>query len=88
LLEQMALELEVEGEMHGEAAISEKLHMQIFPNSRLKGETNLLIMLNLDAAKSIHILTPNATVRRIVNMSALAVTGVETHCKEVICRTN
>lgn len=113
LLEQMAPELEVEGEMHGEAAISEKLRMQIFPNSRLKGMANLLIMPNLDAAnisfgllkmlagggitigpillgaaRSIHILTPNATVRSIVNMSALAVTGVETHCKEVICRTN
>ena len=74
--------------MHGEAAIPESLRMQIFPGLRLKGAANLLIMPNLDAAKSIHILPPNATVCRIVNMSALAVTGVETHCKEVICRTN
>jgi len=80
--------VEVEGEMHGEAAISESLRMQIFPSLRLKGAANLLIMPNLDAAKSIHILTPNATVRRIVDMNALAVTGVETHCKEVTCRTN
>lgn len=104
LLEQMAPELEVEGEMHGDAAISEKLRLQIFPNSRLKGAANLLIMPNLDAAnisfnllkmmagegitigpvllgaaKSVHILTPTATVRRIVNMSALAVAGVKTH---------
>lgn len=74
--------------MHGEAAISESLHMQIFPGLRLKGAANLLIMPNLDAAKSIHILILNATVRRIVNMGVLTITGVETHCKEVICRTN
>ncbi len=61
--------------MHGEAAISESLRIQIFPGLHLKGAANLLIMPNLDAAKSIHILTLNATVHRIVNMSALAVTG-------------
>jgi malate dehydrogenase (oxaloacetate-decarboxylating)(NADP+) len=102
LLGQMAPSLEVEGEMHGDAAISESLRLQVFPHSRLKGEANLLIMPNLDAAniafnllkmiagdgvtigpvllgaaKSIHILTPTATVRRIVNMSALAVAGVK-----------
>ena len=33
----------------------------------------------LGAAKSVHIMTPSATVRRIVEMSALAVTGVQTH---------
>jgi malate dehydrogenase (oxaloacetate-decarboxylating)(NADP+) len=54
LLEQIAPELEVEGEMHGEAAISESLRMQIFSSLRLKGAANLLIMPNLDAAKSIH----------------------------------
>ena len=104
LLERMDPTLEMEGEMHGDAAISESLRLQVFPSSRLKGEANLLIMPNLDAAniafnllkmiagdgvtigpvllgaaKSIHILTPTATVRRIVNMSALAVAGVETH---------
>ena len=67
------------------------------PNSRLKGEANLLIMPTLDAAnitfnliktlsgdgitvgpillgaaKPVHILTPTATVRRLVNMAALA----------------
>lgn len=104
LLQQMAPHLEMEGEMHGDAAMSEKLRLQVFPDSRLKGEANLLIMPNLDAAniafnllkmiagdgitigpvllgaaKSIHILTSTATVRRIVNMSALAVAGVEAH---------
>ena len=50
LLEQQAPELEVEGEMHGDAALSESLRLQAFPASRLKGEANLLIMPNLDAA--------------------------------------
>jgi malate dehydrogenase (oxaloacetate-decarboxylating)(NADP+) len=104
LLEQKAPGLEVEGEMHADAAISEKLRKQLFPASRLRGDANLLIMPNLDAAnisfnllkiiagngitvgpvllgaaKSVHIMTPSATVRRIVNMSALAVAGVKTH---------
>ena len=104
LLEAQAPELEVEGEIHGDAALSESLRSGIFPDSRLKGEANLLIMPNLDAAnisynllkmtggdgitigsillganKSAHILTSTATVRRIVNMSALAVAAVKTH---------
>jgi malate dehydrogenase (oxaloacetate-decarboxylating)(NADP+) len=50
LLEQMAPDLEVEGELHGDAALSESLRSEIFPASRLKGCANLLIMPNLDAA--------------------------------------
>ena len=50
LIQQVAPELEVEGEMHGDAALSEPLRMASFPNSRLKGEANLLIMPTLDAA--------------------------------------
>ncbi len=98
ILEQIAPHLEVEGEMHGDAALSEEIRMQLFPNSRLKGEANLLIMPTLDAAnisfnllkmiagegitigpillgaaKTCHILTPTATVRRLVNMTALSV---------------
>jgi malate dehydrogenase (oxaloacetate-decarboxylating)(NADP+) len=42
--------LEVEGEMHGDAALLPDLRERIFPNSRLKGEANVLIMPNLDAA--------------------------------------
>ena len=97
ILEQRAPQLEVEGEMHGDAALDEELRLRIFPNSRLKGEANLLIMPTLDAAniafnllkisagegitvgpillgaaKPVHILTPTATVRRLVNMAALA----------------
>jgi malate dehydrogenase (oxaloacetate-decarboxylating)(NADP+) len=97
ILEQRAPQLEVEGEMHGDAALDEEIRNKIFPNSRLKGEANLLIMPTLDAAnitfnlvktisgdgitvgpillgaaKTVHILTPTASVRRLVNMAALA----------------
>jgi len=97
ILEQKAPHLEVEGEMHGDAALDEDIRMRLFPNSRLKGEANLLIMPTLDAAnisfnllkitagegitvgpmllgaaKPVHILTPTASVRRLVNMAALA----------------
>lgn len=90
--------LEVEGEMHGDAALDEQIRLNAFPNSRLKGQANLLVMPTLDAAnisfnllktaagdnltvgpillgaaKPIHVLTPTATVRRIVNMTALTV---------------
>ncbi|HEX5363366.1 MAG TPA: NADP-dependent malic enzyme [Gallionella sp.] len=104
LLEQQAPGLEVEGEIHGDAAVSAAIRAQLFPDSRLKDNANLLVMPNLDAAniafnllkvlagdgitigpvllgaaKSVHIMTNTATVRRIVNMSALAVVGVKTH---------
>ncbi len=90
--------LEVDGEMHGDAALSDEVRRAMFPNSRLKGEANLLLMPTLDAAnisfnllkvaagsgltlgpillgvaRPAHILTPSATVRRIVNMTALTV---------------
>ena len=98
LIAERAPELEVEGEMHGDAALSDEIRHKLFPNSRLKGEANLLVMPTLDAAnisfnllkvassenvtigpillgaaRPVHILTPSATVRRIVNMTALAV---------------
>ena len=50
LLNAMDPDLEVEGEMHGDAALSEEVRLGAFPNSRLKGEANLLIMPTLDAA--------------------------------------
>jgi malate dehydrogenase (oxaloacetate-decarboxylating)(NADP+) len=43
-------ELEVEGEMHADAALSEEIRTRIFPNSRLKDAANLLILPTLDAA--------------------------------------
>jgi malate dehydrogenase (oxaloacetate-decarboxylating)(NADP+) len=98
ILAKMAPDLEVEGEMHGDAALSEEIRLRALPESRLKGEANLLVMPNLDAAniafnllkvtggegitvgpillgaaKAVHIVTPSATVRRLVNMTALAV---------------
>jgi malate dehydrogenase (oxaloacetate-decarboxylating)(NADP+) len=36
--------------MHGDAAINEQIRMRLFPNSRLQGQANLLIMPTLDAA--------------------------------------
>jgi malate dehydrogenase (oxaloacetate-decarboxylating)(NADP+) len=93
-----APELEVDGEMHGDAALNESIRNRLYPASRLKGEANLMIMPNVDAAniaynllketngegitvgpillgaaKPVHILTSTATVRRLVNMTALAV---------------
>jgi malate dehydrogenase (oxaloacetate-decarboxylating)(NADP+) len=50
LIRERAPELEVEGEMHGDCAISETIRNRLFPNSRLKGQANLLVMPNLDAA--------------------------------------
>ena len=101
LIEQYAPDLEVEGEMHGDAALSETVRQAIFPNSLLQGEANLLLMPNLDAAniafnllktasgdgvtigpmllgaaKPIHILSPSATVRRLVNMTAITAMDV------------
>ena len=43
-------EIEVEGEMHGDAALDAELRQRLFPQSRLKGEANVFIMPNLDAA--------------------------------------
>ena len=42
--------LEVEGEMHADAALSSFIRDEIFPSSRLKGAANLLVMPGLDAA--------------------------------------
>jgi malate dehydrogenase (oxaloacetate-decarboxylating)(NADP+) len=95
-------DLEVEGEMHGDAALSEDVRLVAFPNSRLKGDANLLVMPTLEAAnisfnllktvggagitvgpillgaaKPAHILTPTATVRRIINMTALTVVDAQ-----------
>ena len=52
VLRECAPELEVEGEMHADAAVSEAIREHIFPNSRLSGPANLLIFPNLEAANS------------------------------------
>jgi malate dehydrogenase (oxaloacetate-decarboxylating)(NADP+) len=96
LLREQAPDLEVDGEMHGDAALSDDIRNHVFPNSTLRGPANLLIMPTLDAAniafnliktaagdgltvgpmllgaaRPVHILTPTATVRRIINVTAL-----------------
>ncbi|WP_316365206.1 NADP-dependent malic enzyme [Candidatus Thiodiazotropha sp. CDECU1] len=43
-------DLEIEGEMHADLALSEELRTARFPNSQLKDRANLLIMPNQDAA--------------------------------------
>jgi malate dehydrogenase (oxaloacetate-decarboxylating)(NADP+) len=43
-------ELEVDGEMHGDTALNPMYRDRVYPHSRLKGEANVLIMPNLDAA--------------------------------------
>jgi malate dehydrogenase (oxaloacetate-decarboxylating)(NADP+) len=45
-----APELEVDGEMHADAALSETIRQAVLPNSRLSGQANLLVMPNVDAA--------------------------------------
>jgi malate dehydrogenase (oxaloacetate-decarboxylating)(NADP+) len=97
-LEALAPDLAVEGEMEGDAALSKAILDDVFPDSRLTTEANLLIMPNVDAAniafnllkvvagggitvgpillgaaQPVHILTPSATPRRLVNMTALVV---------------
>jgi malate dehydrogenase (oxaloacetate-decarboxylating)(NADP+) len=50
LICEAAPDLQVDGEMHGDAALSEELRARSFPNSRLTGRANLLVMPTLDAA--------------------------------------
>jgi malate dehydrogenase (oxaloacetate-decarboxylating)(NADP+) len=50
LLQQRRPDLEVEGEMHADAALDPELRATIFPDSKLQGPANLLIMPTLDAA--------------------------------------
>lgn len=97
ILRQKAPNLVVEGEIKADAAVDEFIRERIFPESVLRGNANLLMMPDLDAAniaynllktldegvvvgpilvglnRSGHVLTPSATVRSIVNMSAVAV---------------
>ncbi|MEY4884188.1 MAG: hypothetical protein RIS34_2042 [Pseudomonadota bacterium] len=95
---QMAPDVECDGELHGDAALSEDIRHASLMESKLLGEANVLICPNLDAANilfnvlkvtggqgvtvgpillggsaSAHVLTPSSTVRRVVNMTALAV---------------
>ena len=50
ILEANHPDLELDGEMHGDAALSEEIRNHLNPGSKLSGEANLLIMPNIDAA--------------------------------------
>jgi malate dehydrogenase (oxaloacetate-decarboxylating)(NADP+) len=50
MLETMAPDLECEGEMRADTALSAEIRERIFPNSRLTGEANLLIMPTVETA--------------------------------------
>ena len=50
LLRERHPELEVEGEMHADAAFSEEIRERVLPNCQFKGAANLLVMPTLDAA--------------------------------------
>ena len=50
LIWDMAPELEVDGEMHGDAALSQVLRDRVMPNSKLKGGANLLVFPTIDSA--------------------------------------
>jgi malate dehydrogenase (oxaloacetate-decarboxylating)(NADP+) len=61
LLRSRAPELEVDGEMHADTALSSQIREKIMPNSTLKGDANLLIMPNLNAANISYNLLKAAT---------------------------
>ncbi|MCX7279159.1 MAG: NADP-dependent malic enzyme [Burkholderiales bacterium] len=105
LFKAMAPDIESDGELQGDAALSQTMREASLMDAEtnLHGEANLLVCPNLDAANilfnvlkmtggqgvtvgpillgaaaSAHILTPSATVRRVVNMTALAVANAAT----------
>ena len=90
-------DVECDGEMHGDAAMSDDIRKAYLPGTSLSGSANVLICPNLDSANilfnvlkmtssegvtvgpvllgssaPVHILNPSSTVRRYVNMIALA----------------
>ena len=98
LLREQAPDMEVDGEMHGDIAIDGAARLRMMPRSSLRGDANLLVLPNIDAAniaynllkvasshnvaigpvllgapRAVHVLTPAATVRRVVNMTAWTV---------------
>jgi malate dehydrogenase (oxaloacetate-decarboxylating)(NADP+) len=102
IVRERAPELTIEGEMRGDAALSQEVLDIEFPESGFHGPANVLIMPSVDAAnisynlvrmaaghgltvggillgaaRAAHVLTPSATVRRIVNMTALAVVDAD-----------
>jgi malate dehydrogenase (oxaloacetate-decarboxylating)(NADP+) len=108
LIQKAAPDLEVDGEMHGDSALDATIREGAVTSSPLKGDANLLVLPNIDAAnisynllktaagngiaigplllgvaKPIHILTPAATVRRIVNVTTLAVVEAASNARGI-----
>ncbi len=101
ILETLAPELQFDGEIHADSALSESIRKVLLPVARFEGQANLLVMPNLDAAHisfnmlkvlgngiplgpilvgtelPVHIVTASATVRSLVNMTALAVVDAQ-----------
>ena len=50
MVQARAPELEIDGEMHGDAALQESIRSELIPQSTLAGSANLLIMPNIDSA--------------------------------------
>jgi len=96
LFVQISPDVECDGELQGDAALSEKVRQDSLMETTLTGEANLLVCPTLDSANilfnvlkmtgghgvtvgpillgakaPVHVLTPSATVRRILNMTAL-----------------
>ena len=100
LFRQLAPQVECDGEMQGDTALSEDVRHASLQDSTLSGSANLLVCPTLDSANilfnvlkttgghgitigpillgakaPVHVLTPSATVRRVVNMTALVAAG-------------
>ena len=102
IVKEQAPELEIEGEMRGDAALNYELLKSKMPGTTLTSSANLLVLPNKDSAnisynllktaagngiaigpvllgcdRPVHVLTGSATVRRIVNMTALCVLDIK-----------
>ena len=106
ILHERAPALEVEGEMHSDTALNPEVRNEMFPNSRLNGQANTLIMPDLTSANiaynlvktlsngisvgplllglsaPAHVLHGSATVRGVLNMTAVAVVEAQTRSIE------
>jgi malate dehydrogenase (oxaloacetate-decarboxylating)(NADP+) len=57
ILKEIAPDLEVDGEMQADTALLQSVRERVFPGSKLKGEANILVMPNIDAANIAYQLT-------------------------------
>ncbi|HXW71246.1 MAG TPA: NADP-dependent malic enzyme [Methylocella sp.] len=57
LIRELAPQLEADGEMQANTALSQAMRDLVLPSSRLKGEANVLVMPNLDAANIAYTMT-------------------------------